>query len=316
MDISVIIPVYNEYSNLEPVSEELLGVLENTGRSFEIVFVDDGSTDGTTEALQNLNDRAKAIKVITLRRNYGQTAAMMAGIKYSSGDILIGMDGDGQNDPADIPHLLAKLDQGFDVVSGWRKDRKDKFLTRRLPSMAANWMISAVSGIRLHDYGCSLKAYRRQCIEGVRLYGEMHRFIPIYSAWEGGKITEIEVNHRPRTRGTSKYGLNRIFKVALDLILLQLLERFMTKPIHLFGGFSLICFALSGGTGLWATWLKIFEGTSFISTPLPLIVIMCGGVGILSLLLGFLAEIVVRTYFESQGKDTFLVVDNRDKPRQ
>jgi len=303
--LSITVPVYNEVQNLVPLHERLLAALEPLGQPFEIVLVNDGSTDGSDRALDALAAKDPRVKVVHFRRNYGQTAAMMAGIRYASGEIIIPMDGDLQNDPADIPKLLAKLDEGFDVVSGWRKDRKDAAIRRNLPSRIANLLISRISGVRLHDYGCSLKAYRRDVVKGVKLYGEMHRFIPIYATWEGGKVAEVVVSHHPRVHGHSKYGVDRVVKVLLDLIVVQFLARYASRPIYLFGGCGVVSLLLALVAGLWAVYLKYFEATSFIQTPLPLAVVLLTLTGGISILMGLLAEIIMRTYYESQGKAVY-----------
>ncbi len=304
--LSVVIPVYNEAENLLPLCSDVTDALLGLRGPFEILFVDDGSTDGSAELLRELARKEETIKVIALRRNFGQTAAMMAGIDQARGEVIVVMDGDGQNDPADIPALLDKLAEGHDVVSGWRRDRKDGWL-RVFLSRMANALISRVSGLRLHDYGCSLKAYRRQAIESVRLYGEMHRFIPIYASWWGARVTEIPVNHRPRLGGRSKYGLERIVKVFLDLLVVQFLGRYETKPIYVFGGFGLVCWGISLLSGCYAVYRKIFDDTSFILTPLPLLSVMTFITGVLSILMGFLAELLVRTYYESQQRVPYAV---------
>jgi glycosyltransferase involved in cell wall biosynthesis len=306
-ELSVIIPAHNEADNVEPLYDELAAVMRGLGRPYEIIFVDDGSSDGTAARIAALAARDRQVKLVQLLRNYGQTAAMMAGIDYAGGDIIVAMDGDGQNDPADIPRLIAELDKGYDVVSGWRRDRKDSTVTRTIPSVIANRLISAISGVKLHDYGCSLKAYRREVIKGVRLYGEMHRFIPIYTTWFGGRIAELPVSHRPRLRGTSKYGLGRIAKVLLDIAVVRFLDRYLTKPIYIFGGFGIL--SILGGTAaaVWMFWLKLVEGRSFILTPLPIVVTMLYVTGVLALLMGLLAELMVRTYFESQDKRVYAV---------
>ncbi|MFC6856792.1 glycosyltransferase family 2 protein [Marivibrio halodurans] len=307
VEISVLVPFYNEDQNIKPLYDELVEVLEGDGRAFELVFVNDGSSDGTRAVLDDLAAADTRVVVIHFVRNFGQTAAMSAAIDHASGELLVGLDGDRQNDPKDIPTMLAKLDEGFDVVSGWRRDRKDTMLSRKLPSQAANWLISHVSGVSLHDYGCSLKVYRRRYIKDVRLYGEMHRFIPIYTKWMGGRVTEMAVNHRARVAGKSKYGLKRIFKVVLDLLLVSFLDRYLTKPIHFFGGAGLISIALAFLSGGYSVFLKLFEGVSFIATPLPLMTAMLFMIGVILVLMGILAEVIVRTYFEGQGKTTYMV---------
>ncbi len=306
-ELSVIIPVHDEAENVGPLYAELSAVMRALARPYEILFVDDGSQDSTPALVTALAASDRRVKVVQLLRNYGQTAAMMAGIDYATGSILIAMDGDGQNDPVDIPRLIAELDKGYDVVSGWRQDRKDHAATRRFPSMVANRLISAISGVKLHDYGCSLKAYRREVIKGVRLYGEMHRFIPIYTTWFGGRIAELPVNHRPRLHGASKYGLARIAKVLLDIAVVRFLDRYLTKPIYVFGGFGLL--SIFGGTAAaaWMFWLKFVDHRSFILTPLPVVVTMLYVTGVLAVLMGLLAELMVRTYFESQDKRVYAV---------
>ena len=305
--LSVTIPVYNEVENIAPLHERLVAALERLGKPFEIVMVNDGSTDGSEGALEALSARDARVKVVHFQRNFGQTAAMMAGIRYASGEIIVPMDGDLQNDPADIAKLLAKLDEGYDVVSGWRVDRKDDPIRRNFPSRVANWLISTLSGVHLHDYGCSLKAYRQHVVKGVKLYGEMHRFIPIYASWEGGRVTEVPVTHHPRIHGESKYGAERVIKVVLDLMVVQFLARYANRPIYLFGGIGIFAITLSILAGVWAVYLKFFESTSFIQTPLPLLVAMLFLTGGMSILMGLLAEIIMRTYYESQGKAVYLV---------
>jgi glycosyltransferase involved in cell wall biosynthesis len=245
--------------------------------------------------------------VVHFRRNFGQTAAMMAGFDFARGEIIVPMDGDLQNDPADIPKMLAKLEEGFDVCSGWRKDRKDDALRRNLPSIMANRLISFVSGVRLHDFGCSLKAYRREVVEGLRLYGEMHRFLPVYVSWHGAKIAEVEVRHYERTSGQSKYGLERVLKVLADLIVVKFLDRFQQKPMYLFGAVGLFSFFLFGLSGTYALWRKLIEDESFIRNPLLLICAVTGMAGLMCILMGLLAEITMRTFYESQGKSVYLV---------
>ncbi len=272
-----------------------------------MIYVDDGSTDGSLNLLKEIARNDKRVRLISLRRNYGQTAAMSAGIDAAKGEILIPMDADLQNDPKDIARLLAKLDEGYDVVSGWRKDRKDKFITRKIPSMIANRIISWIGGVPLHDYGCSLKAYRRDILQDVKLYGEMHRFIPIYASWAGARVTEIPVDHHPRTMGESKYGLSRTIKVVFDLITIKFLATYQTKPLYVFGTFGLIGAALSFLSGVWAIILKIFYDVSFILTPLPLITIVMLAISVQFFLMGLLAELLVRTYHESQDKSIYAI---------
>jgi glycosyltransferase involved in cell wall biosynthesis len=307
VELSVIVPFYNEEDNIRALYEEIRDTLIKIGRSYEIIFVNDGSKDKTQERGLEIANEDPHVHMIDLLRNYGQTAGLMAGLDHANGQIIISMDGDGQNDPGEIPKLLAKLDEGYSVVSGWRQDRQDKEMTRKLPSRIANWLISKVSGVHLHDYGCALKAYRREVVEQVRLYGEMHRFIPIYTVWQGGKIAEVPVNHRARIHGESKYGLNRIFKVLLDLFLVMFMERYMTKPIYIFGGFGFLSLALSFFFALWAIGLKIFDDRSFILTPLPTLTGMFFTTGVLCILMGLLAELLMRTYFEAQDKKIYQI---------
>lgn len=307
IEISVISPVYDEEDNILPFAEQVIKVMTALGRPYELIFINDGSRDRSPERLAEAADRYPAVTVLNLARNYGQTAAMMAGIDAASGDIIVPIDSDLQNDPLDIPLLLAELKKGYDVVSGWRKDRKDARFRRNLMSRIANSLISRVSGVYLHDYGCSLKAYRRAVLKDVRLYGEMHRFIPIYASWEGGRVTELPVRHHTRVAGRSKYGLGRVVKVVLDIMVVKFLDRHLTKPIYVFGGAGLGFLAIAFLSGLYAFWLKIAEGVSFISTPLPLLVTLTFITGVMSLLMGLLAEMLVRTYYESQGKKTYVV---------
>jgi dolichol-phosphate mannosyltransferase len=303
----VFLPVYNEEPNLLPLHAKLDESLRALGRSAEIIYVDDGSTDGSLKTLRELAHLDSRVRVVALRRNYGQTGAMAAGIDAARGRVLIPMDADLQNDPADIIRLLEKLDEGYDVVSGWRKNRKDKLITRKIPSMIANKLISWIGGVPLHDYGCSLKAYRRESLQDVRLYGEMHRFIPIYASWVGARVSEIPVAHYPRTMGKSKYGLSRTLKVVFDLMTIKFLASYQTKPIYIFGTFGMIAMALSLIAGLWATILKFWKGVSFILTPLPVITIVMLAIGVQFLMMGLLAEMLVRTYHESQAKSIYAV---------
>ncbi|MCP4035934.1 MAG: glycosyltransferase family 2 protein [bacterium] len=305
--LSLVIPIFNEERNLLPLCEEITDVLLGIRQPFEIIFVDDGSTDESWPILVELAQKETAIRAIRLRRNFGQTAAMMAGIDAAEGSIIVPMDGDRQNDPADIPRLLDKLADGYDVVSGWRRDRKDKRFSRVFVSHIANRIISFTSGVPLRDYGCSLKAYRAEVLERVRLYGEMHRFIPIYAARQGARVTEIPVGHRERTEGRSHYGLERIVKVVLDLMVVLFLGRYETKPIYVFGGFGLMSFAVAGGATVYATYLKLAGIATYIETPLPLIAVMATLCGCMSILMGFLAELLVRTYYESQNRVPYRV---------
>ncbi|MGQ0562331.1 MAG: glycosyltransferase family 2 protein [Gemmatimonadota bacterium] len=305
MNISVVIPVYNEQDNIPELYERLVRVLHD---SIEFIFVDDGSTDGSFDALRALRARDRRVRVIRFRRNFGQTAALSAGIDHARGEIIVPMDGDLQNDPHDIPRLLDKINEGYDVVSGWRRNRRDN-LRRRLPSVIANRLISWISGVHLHDYGCSLKAYRKDVLSDVRLYGEMHRFVPIYASWQGARVTELPVTHHARTRGKSKYGLERTIKVVLDMIVVKFLASYSTKPIYVFGGFGLFALFMSLATFTWMLYLKLAGRADFVQTPLPLVTVMFLLVGCLSVLLGLVAELSIRTYYESQGKRTYAIRD-------
>ena len=306
-EVSIFLPVFNEEPNLRPLHAKLDEALRELGKTAEIIYVDDGSTDGSLEVLRGLAHLDGRVRVVALRRNYGQTAAMSAGIDAAKGHVLIPMDADLQNDPADIKRLLDKLEEGYDVVSGWRRNRQDKMMTRKIPSMLANRLISWIGGVPLHDYGCSLKAYRRESLQDVRLYGEMHRFIPIYASWAGARVTEIPVEHHARTMGQSKYGLSRTIKVVFDLMTIKFMASYQTKPIYVFGTFGMIAFALSLIAGLWATILKLWKGVSFILTPLPVITVVMLAIGVQFLMMGLLAEMLVRTYHESQSKPIYAV---------
>jgi glycosyltransferase involved in cell wall biosynthesis len=304
--LSIVIPVYNEEESLRPLHERLARVLGGPGTRHEIIFVNDGSADGSEGVLAGIARADPNVRVINFRRNYGQTAALMAGFDVARGEVIVPMDGDLQNDPEDIPRLVAKLEEGYDVVSGWRRDRHDGF-RRRLASRVANRLVSWISGVRLHDYGCTLKAYRRDALMGVKLYGEMHRFIPVYASWQGARVTELPVNHHARRFGASKYGFERVLKVALDLIVIKFLAGYANKPIYVFGGFGIAALAVSLLAGLYALYLKFFEGTPFILTPLPLLVALTFLAGITSILMGLLAELIMRTWYEAQGKPVYLV---------
>ncbi len=305
--LSVIVPVYNEDETIPHLGKALFASLDRLGRTFEVICVDDGSSDGSLQELRAIAAGRPEFKVVSFRRNSGQTAAMMAGIDYASGDVIVTIDADLQNDPDDIPLLLAKVDEGYDVVSGWRKDRQDAAIRRNFVSRVANKVISRISGVALHDYGCTLKAYRRDVIKDVRLYGEMHRFIPIYATWMGARVYEMPVRHHPRKYGKSKYGLGRIGKVILDLLVVKFLDSYLVKPIYVFGGFGLVSLAVSILICLLMIWLKLVEGVYMIQTPLPIMAAMTFLVGVLSILMGILAEMMVRTYFESSGRRSYSV---------
>jgi glycosyltransferase involved in cell wall biosynthesis len=320
LDLSVLIPVYNEVDNVGPLHAELDEVLSRRSLSYELIFVNDGSTDGTAGRLEAIQrSDPEHVRVVILRRNSGQTAALSAALDLARGAILVPIDGDRQNDPADIPRLLESLDAGFDVVSGWRKDRHDALITRKVPSWIANGLVARLSGVSLHDFGCTLKAYRRSVLEGVRLYGEMHRFIPIFAAWQGARVTELVVNHRPRTAGRTKYGLGRTFNVVLDLILIRFLQRYAQRPLHFFGRFGLWSFGLGWLCFLamlyfkylfpwpYSLWGSTEKSKPFVETPLPSLTVMFFLAGGMSILLGIQAEVIMRTYYESQAKTTYLL---------
>jgi glycosyltransferase involved in cell wall biosynthesis len=305
-ELSLFLPVLDEEENLRPMHAKIQAALATLGKTAEVIYVDDGSTDKSLSILRDLAAQDGRVRVISLRRNYGQTAAMSAGIDAAKGDILIPMDADLQNDPGDIKRLLDKLDEGYDVVSGWRKNRQDKLVSRKIPSQIANRIISWIGGVKLHDYGCSLKAYRREVIQDVKLYGEMHRFIPIYAWWAGARVTEIPVDHHARTMGKSKYGISRTIKVIFDLMTIKFMASYQTKPIYVFGTFGMIAFLLALIAGIWAVVLK-FEGVSFILTPLPVITVVMLAISVQFFLMGLLAELLVRTYHESQDKAIYAV---------
>lgn len=305
--ISIIIPIYNEIENVPLLAGSILEVMNNYGSTYEAIFIDDGSTDGTHEILKQLCEEHKYLKTIRFRKNFGQTAAMAAGFDKAQGNIIIAMDGDLQNDPKDIPKLISKLNEGYDVVNGWRKDRQDAFINRRLPSMIANWLIGRVTGVKLHDYGCSLKAYKAETIKMVSLYGEMHRFIPALASIEGADITEMEVTHHARQFGQSKYNIMRTFKVLLDLMTVAFLKKFATRPLHMFGRAGMIAFFLGFCSCAYLTIDKLFLGHAIGDRPLLLLGILLIMTGIQLISTGIIAELQIRTYFESQHKPIYRV---------
>jgi glycosyltransferase involved in cell wall biosynthesis len=309
-DVSVFLPVFNEEPNLRPLHEKLNVALAQLGRTAEIIYVDDGSSDGSFDVLRAIAATDPRVRVIGLRRNYGQTPAMAAGIHAARGRVLIPMDADLQNDPADIARLLNKLDEGYDVVSGWRKNRQDPWITRKVPSQMANWLISKIGGVPLHDYGCSLKAYRRESLEDVQLYGEMHRFIPIYASWSGARVTEIPVEHHARTMGKSKYGLSRTIKVVFDLMTIKFMASYQTKPLYMFGFAGLATFIISFLCAVLALLMKFASWphhADFVQTPLPVLTMVMLVLGVQFFFMGLLAEMLVRTYHESQAKPIYAV---------
>ncbi len=306
--LSLIVPVYNEEENLPLLFDAIQKTMRSLKKTWELVFVDDGSSDKSLDALRSLvKADPQHVRVVAFRRNFGQTAAIVAGIDHSEGEIIVLLDADLQNDPADIPLLLSKLDEGYDVVSGWRRDRKDNAITRTLPSVMANGLISWVTGVHLHDYGCTLKAYRRDALEGFRLYGEMHRFIPVFAHSVGARITETEVHHHARRYGKSKVGLERTLKVLLDLFTVKFLLDYANKPIYLFGGTGISFIAIGGLTLLYLFIRRTFQNIGVLTSPLFLLAVMFVILGFQSILMGLIAELLVRTYHESQHKPTYTV---------
>ncbi len=306
-DLSVVLPVYNEEDNIKVVHEELEGVLTELNLRYEIIYVDDGSRDKSAERLAEIAEQSSHVKVVFLRRNFGQTAAIQAGIDQATGAIITLMDSDMQNDPHEIPRMKARMDEGFDLVSGWRKNRKDKMVTRRLPSIAANWLISKVTKVHLHDYGCTLKMYRREVLDHVRLYGEMHRFIPVLAYGAGAKIDEMVVNHRARLHGKSKYGLWRTAKVALDLMTVTFLIKYNTRPMYIFGGAGFIFGGLGTLSFMGMLLDTLITGNALVSTPLPFFGIVLLVASVQCVLLGLIIEMLMRTYYESQGKGPYTI---------
>lgn len=313
-NISIIIPVYNEEENVENLQARISEILEEIKIDYEIIYVDDGSRDRSFVLLEKLALKDTRIKLIKFRKNHGQTAAMSAAIDIAQGEIIIPLDADLQNDPRDIPNLLDKMAEGYDVVSGWRKARQDTFITRKLPSMMANRLISSVTGVYLHDYGCSLKAYKREIIKDVRLYGEMHRFIPAFCALEGAKVTEIPVNHHPRVAGKSKYGLSRIVKVFLDLMVVKFLGDYAKRPIHIFGTIGVFLCLGASFIGTITLYDKFVNEVFVHRNPLILLAVFLFLIGIQFIMVGLLAELIIRTYHESQGKKTYTIAKTVNLP--
>ena len=307
MDISVVLPIYNEVDNIRAVIEELETVLDPLGKDYEIVAVDDGSTDGTSKVLRDLAQGHKHLKVIFFRRNFGQSAAFDAGFRASTGANVVTMDADMQNDPHAIPAMLEKLDEGFDVVTGWRKNRQDGLFLRKVPSRIANWLIRHSTRTHTHDLGCSLKVYRREVTDELRLYGEMHRFISVLAEGVGAKIAEVEVNHRPRTAGTSKYGLKRTVKVMLDLTTVLFMRRFQSNPIYVFGGLGLVMLFFGFFIAAFVLWEKLEQGIWVHRNPLFMVAVVFVLVGVQLFGTGVVAEVIVRTYFESQRKTAYTI---------
>lgn len=307
MDVSIIIPFLNEEPNLKPLCQELKAALDPMGKSYEVLFIDDGSTDKGVDVLEEFRSEMPQIKVVSFRRNFGQTAAMVAGLDYCEGEIVVTLDADRQNDPADIPAMVAKVEEGYDMACGWRHDRQDTYLSRKLPSMMANSLISKITDVSLHDYGCTLKAMRKALAKRVTLYGEMHRFIPAVASGVGATIAEVKVNHRARTAGESKYGISRTFRVVLDLITVKFLLRFHARPLHFFGMPGL---ALGGVGGLLITYLtiaRLFFGVPLGDRPLLIFAFMLLVIGLQFILFGLIGEMQTRTYYESQNKPIYHV---------
>lgn len=307
VELSVVIPLYNEEESIGPLYEELSSVLDTLDRTYEVIIVDDGSKDASFERLQEIHERDPRWKVIRFRRNYGQTAGLSAGFEAAVGDIVITQDADLQNDPRDIPKLLAKMAEGYDIVSGWRKDRKEPFFSRRLPSMTANWLISRSTGVVLHDYGCTLKAYRSVVVKNIRLYGELHRFIPAVASSIGVNVTEVPVNDRARRFGKSKYGIMRTFRVMLDLITVRFILSYSTRPLQIFGGAGLIMGAAGILIGLYLTYVKLILGQNIGDRPMLILAVLLIILAVQMISIGLVAEIVVRTYHEAQHKPIYMV---------
>jgi glycosyltransferase involved in cell wall biosynthesis len=314
LDLSVVIPVYNEAPNLQELYRELTDTLARSGRSYEILFVDAGSTDASFELLAAIQAGDPRVRVVRFRRNFGQTAAFSAGFALARGAVIVTADGDRQNDPRDIPALVGKLDEGYDIVCGWRRDRKDRWLTRRVPSMAANWLISRATGVALHDYGCSLKAFRAEVVKPLRLYGEMHRFIPAIASEIGVRVAEMVVNHRARTQGRSKYGLSRTVRVVLDLVTVKFLLRYSTRPLQIFGLLGLVMGSVGFVVLAYLSYLRLFAYQSIGERPLLLFGILLVFTGVQLLTVGLLAEMQARTYHESQDKPTYVIRDVLESP--
>ncbi|HJV33616.1 glycosyltransferase family 2 protein [Geomonas sp.] len=305
MDLSIVVPIYNEEENIPVLHSRISEALADTRLAYELILVDDGSADNSYSSLKVLAGKDSRVKVVKLRRNFGQTAAMAAGFDLASGRVVIPMDGDLQNDPLDIPLLLNKIDEGYDVVSGWRKDRKDTFINRKLPSMIANGFISKMTGVHLHDYGCTLKAYRREVLEDVNLYGEMHRFVPALAHQVGARVTEMPVRHHERLHGVSKYGISRTMKVILDLMTVTFLLSYSTKPIQLFGRWGIYTLCAGFLSGALTLYMKFFEHTSMNRNPLLILTAFLIFMGVQFIVMGLLAELVARTYYEAQGKPIY-----------
>ncbi len=307
LDLSIVVPLYNEAENLEILYAQIKDSLDSLNKAYEVIMVDDGSTDDSFVHLQMIHAQDGRFRIIQLRRNFGQTAAFSAGFDLAQGEVIITMDGDLQNDPADIPLLLQKMDEGYDIVSGWRVNRRDKFLTRRLPSILANRLISRSTNIMLHDYGCSLKAYRREVLQNTKLYGEMHRFIPALASQMGVQVAEIPVNHRARQYGRSKYSLNRTIRVILDLLTVKFLLDYATRPMQIFGLLGLITFAFGAGLAGYLTVMRFFFDTPLSDRPILLLAVLLIVIGVQLIIMGLIGEMIVRTYYETQDKPIYMI---------
>lgn len=312
VEVSIVVPVYNERKSLEGVYESIAGVLSEQSRGFEIIFVDDGSTDGSFETLDSFASGDTRVRVIRLRRNFGQTAALRAGFDYSQGEIIVSMDADGQNDPADIPAMIEKMEEGYDLVNGWRSARRDNLITRKLPSRLGNSLIRLLTGVKLRDFGCTLKAYRREVIEELSLYGEMHRMSPVLAHLMGASITELPVCHHSRQSGRSKYSILRAVSVVMDLITLKFFLGYFTRPLHIFGLMGMVTTILGAGSFLTVILMKLYQGINMTGNPILYLGVLCVVVGVQLIMLGLLGEVTIRTYFESQNKPIYMIKEIRE----
>ncbi len=307
MDLSIVIPIFDEEPNIQPLYTELKEVLDGLNCSYEIIFIDDGSRDGSFDVLKQIHSRDERVRIVRFRRNFGQTAALAAGMQYAQGNVVVTMDGDQQNDPHDIPVLLGKIDEGYDLVNGWRHDRKDRYWSRKIPSLIANKLISRTTDVELHDYGCTLKALRKEVAKNITLYGELHRFIPAIASWMGVSIAEVKVNHRPRMLGKTKYGISRTVRVLLDLVTVKFLLNYAGRPIHFFGLPGLLSGVVGFLLALYMTFERLFLGVPMGNRPLLLFAILMILIGIQFIVIGLLAELQIRTYYETQNKPIYVV---------
>lgn len=307
ISLSIVIPVYNEEQNISPLYGGVKKVCGTLGKKYEMIFIDDGSRDKSFDVLRGIASRDNTVKVISFRRNFGQTAALSAGFEEAKGNVIISMDADLQNDPIDIPSLLAVIEEGYDVASGWRKNRQDNLISRKVPSWIANKLISFITRVRLHDYGCTIKAYKSDILKDIKIYGEMHRFIPAYAVWRGARIKEISVNHHPRVFGKTKYGIFRTFKVLLDLLVVKFVIDYSTKSIYFFGGLGVISMVAGFFGGLLALYFRFFLHTPLISTPLPLLTVFLIMVGVQLTVMGLLSDIIMRSYYEANHRTVYSI---------